>query len=264
MEALLEVESTTLTKVEYEAATQQDKKLFSVVKKSNAAIQKARYSLSLQQQKALCYLLAELKETDTPKTIKSFDIKSYYAFMGVSCNNYEYMRNTLKSLADKSWWINESGTERLIRFFNTIEIEANSGKVYFSFHENMLPYLQHLQSEFTQYKLWYTMTMHSEYSLRLYELLKSVAKCGNWYYKIAELKKMFGCEHYKQFCHFRQRVIEPAVSEINQKTDISVSYKLHKDGRSYTGIEFFIDFKNSEELSNANNLIQTELEQKTT
>lgn len=249
-----------LTKAEYEMTTLQSKKYFSVVKKSNAAIQKARYSLSLQQQKALCYLIAELKETDTPQTIKSFDIRSFYDFMGVNCNDYNYMRNALKSLADKSWWINENGTERLVRFFNTIEIEKGSGKVHFSFHENMLPYLQHLHSEFTQYKLWYTMTMHSEYSLRLYELLKSVARMEVWYYKINDLKKMFDCENYKQFCHFRQRVIEPAVAEINQKTDISVSYVLHKDGRTYTGIEFFITLKNPEELSNANMLIKSELE----
>lgn len=246
------------------ATQKQDKQYYSVVKKSNIAIRKARYSLSLQQQKVLCYLISELKETDTYETEKVFDIKAFYNFMEVNNKDYDKVRHCLKALSDKSWWIkDDKGSDVLVRFLNTVKSDKRSGKVRIKFHENMMPFIQHLHSEYTQYKLWYTITMRSEYSLRLYELLKSVAKKQLWYFNIQELKKIFMCENYKKFNDFKKRVIEPAVTEINQKTDISVTYELIKEGRSYVGIEFEIQYKSPLEKLEVDKFIKSELDGQT-
>lgn len=245
----------------YDATKKQEKQYYSLVKKSNTAIRKARYSLSLQQQKVLCFLISELNETDTHETEKVFDIKAFYDFMEIGNKDYDKVRLALKALSDKSWWIkSDTGEDVLVRFLNTVHADKRSAKVRIKFHEDMLPFLQHLRTEYTQYKLWYTMTMHSEYSLRLYELLKSVAKKETWYFKIEELKQIFMCENYTRFNNFKQRVIEPAVAEINQKTDITVSYNLFKDGRTYVGIEFYIEEKNVADRLNADKLIRDELD----
>ena len=127
------------------------------------------------------------------------------------------------------------------------------------FHEDMLPFLQNLKREFTQYKLWYTMTMRSEYSIRLYELLKSVAKKEMWEFQIDYLKKIFMCENYKQFNDFKKRVLEPAVNEINAKTDINVSYELFKEGRAYKSIEFYIEEKSTMDRLSVDHQIRAEL-----
>lgn len=245
----------------FDVSQKQDKQYYSIVKKSNIAIRKARYSLSLQQQKVLCYLISELKETDTHETEKVFDIKAFYDFMEIGNKDYDKVRLALKALSDKSWWIkSDSGEDVLVRFLNTVHADKHSAKVRIKFHEDMLPFLQHLHTEYTQYKLWYTMTMHSEYSLRLYELLKSVARKETWYFEIVELKRIFMCENYKQFNDFKKRVIVPAVTEINEKTDILVSYELFKDGRTYIGIEFYIEEKNVTDRLNADKLIREELD----
>ena len=176
----------------YKESQKQNKQYYSIVKKSNVAIRKARYSLSLQQQKVLCFLISELKETDTHETEKFFDIKAFYDFMEVGNKDYDKVRQALKALSDKSWWVkDDGGSDMLIRFIDTIHADKRTSKVQIRFHRDMLPFLQHLKSEYTQYKLWYTMTMRSEYSLRLYELLKSVAKKELWYFEIAELKRIF-------------------------------------------------------------------------
>lgn len=248
----------------YKSTLKQDKQYYSLVKKSNIAIRKARYSLSLQQQKVLCYLISELKETDTHETEKVFDIQAFYDFMEVGNKDYDKVRIALKALSDKSWWIKaDNGEDVLVRFLNTVRSDKRSAKVRIKFHEDMLPYLQHLRTEYTQYKLWYTITMRSEYSLRLYELLKSVANRETWYFDIAELKKIFMCENYTRFNNFKQRVIDPAIIEINEKTDITVTYELFKDGRSYVGIEFYIAEKTTEERLTADKLIREELDGQT-
>lgn len=252
-------------KVIYELSKKQNKQYYSMVKKSNTAIRKARYSLSLQQQKVLCFLISELNETDTHDTEKIFDIRAFYDFMEMGNKDYDKVRRALKALSDKSWWVkDDNDSDILVRFLDTIHADKKTSKVRIRFHRDMMPFLQHLKTEYTQYKLWYTMTMHSEYSLRLYELLKSVAGKELWYFEIAELKKIFMCENYKQFCHFRQRVIEPAVAEINGKTDITVTYELFKDGRSYVGIEFYINHKSIEDRLNVDRQIRAELDGQTT
>lgn len=245
----------------YKASQKQNKQYYSIVKKSNLAIRKARYSLSLQQQKILCYLISELKETDTHETQKKFDIKGFFDFMDIECKSYERVRDNLKALRDKSWFVQkEDGWETTVSFLSKVSADKQSGNVIVTFDKDMLPFLQNLKAEYTQYKLWYTLTMRSEYSLRLYELLKSVANKETWYFELAELKRIFMCENYKKFNDFKKRVIEPAVKEINGKTDINVAYELSKDGRSYVGIEFYISYKSTEDRLNVDRQIRSELD----
>lgn len=248
----------------YDASKKQEHQYNAIVKKSNTAIRKARYSLSLNQQKLLCYLISELKETDTHETVKIFDIKTFYDFMEKGDKDYDKVRKDLKALSDKSWWIkDENGDDILLRFLNTVRTSKRSGKVQLKFHEDILPYLLHLKREFTTYKLWYTMTMRSEYSLRLYELLKSVVHMESWVFEIDYLKKAFMCEHYKLFGDFKRRALDPAVAEINKKTDITVSYELFKEGKAYKSIEFYIEPKSDTDRLIVDKAIREELDGQT-
>ena len=245
----------------FDASKKQEHQYNALVIKSNIAVRKARYSLTRNQQVLLNYLISELKETDTHETVKTFDIKTFYDFMEKGDKDYDKVRRDLKALSDKSWWIKDkNGDDVLLRFLNTVHTNKYSGKVQIKFHEDMLPYLQHLKREFTEYKIWYTMTMHSEYSIRLYELLKSAEGNQTWYFEIDYLKQLFMCENYKRFNDFKKRVLEPAVEEINTKTDINVSYELFKSGRAYTGIEFYITAKNADDKLAADKLIRAELD----
>lgn len=240
-----------------------------LVKKSNMAIRKAKYSLTLQQQKLLNYLVSQVKDTDTKDTEKVFFIRDFFKFMGLKAEeqSYERVRKDLKALSDKSWWLDgaaDDGSDILVRFLGVVRTNKRSGRATIKWHEDMLPFLQHLHREYTQYKLWFTMTMHSEYSARLYELLKSVAGKTVWNFSINELKRLFMCENsYKLFADFKRRVIDTAVKEINEKSDLNVSYELFKfgeSGRAYTDIEFTITDKSNDELIKVNRAIKEELE----
>ena len=43
--------------------------------------------------------------------------------------------------------------------------------------------------------------------------------------------------------HFKARVLEPAIKEINEKTDIKAEYEQHKKGRSISGFSFKFKLK---------------------
>lgn len=252
-----------LTRKEYLKEKKQQEQYNSIVKKSNLVIRKARYGFSLQQQKILCYLITHLNDLDTHETPKKFDIKTFFDFMEIESKSYERVRDNLKALRDKSWFIQlPDGSETTVSFLTKVTADKRNGTATVYFDRDILPFLQNLKAEYTQYKMFYIMTMKSQYSIRLYEIFKSVAGKENWYFDIDELRKLFMCDkNYDRVNDFKKRVIEPAIAEINEKTDINVEYEYLNEGRKIVGIECTISYKNTLDRLEVDKLIKAELEE---
>jgi len=109
------------------------------------------------------------------------------------------------------------------------------------------PYLLQLKEFFSKIPIKYTYVLNSRYAIRLYELLKQYENTGFRVDYLPELREMLGVEpnEYIRFDNFEKRVLKQAVKEINEKTDIEVSYKKKKTGRKITHIEFEIKSKKS-------------------
>lgn len=227
---------------------------FKVVK-SNEIIQKARFSLSTKEQKILLYLISKIKPEDTDFNEIKFNISEFCKVCGIderSGGNYTEIRNAIQTLADKSIWVvNEKGEYVLLRWLNEATVSPNAGNINLSFSEKMKPYLLNLSSHFTQYELLYTLALSGQYSLRLYEYFKSFQFKKYTQISIADLriqlmvdeyvKGKLKINKYPRFSEFRRFVLDSAISEINEYTDINVSYTLSKTGRSYTHITFYIN-----------------------
>lgn len=213
-----------------------------MVVKSNDLIQKTRYSLSMPEQKMVLYLVSKIKPGDSILKEYDFQIKEFCEICGLELNNYQYLKDTLKKLADKSFWayIDNDGTEALLRWVNTVHTNKRDGIVKIKLHEDLKPFLMQLQEKFTQYRLYYTLPMKSQYSVRIYELLKSYEHRRLISFEINDLKKKLMCENYKRFPDFKRYVLEIAMRDINEFTDIEVSYSIKKDGKKYSEIEFII------------------------
>ena len=88
--------------------------------------------------------------------------------------------------------------------------------------------------------------MKSQYSIRLYELLKSYKIQVTKTFTIEEFKKLLMIEDIKSYNRFpslKQKVLEPAMKEINEYTDIDVSYREILKGRKVIKLEFHIKDK---------------------
>lgn len=87
----------------------------------------------------------------------------------------------------------------------------------------------------------------SKYAIRLYEILiawRSVEKTP--VLEINDLRFKLGIEdvEYKRMSDFKARVLESAIKQINEFTDIKAAYLQHKSGRTITGFEFKFKLKN--------------------
>ncbi len=213
------------------------------VTKANALIQKTRYSLSLQEQKAILYLLTKIEPQDTDLTEYIFSIKEFCDICGIEASGmYSNLKDVLKKLSDRSFWatIDEDGTESLLRWIITARTNARRGTVRVKLHEDMRPFLVELKKHFTSYSLLYILGMKSQYSIRIYELLKSYEKLGRWVFDLDELKRTLDCENYHRYPDFKRYVLDIAEREINDCSDLTVSFEPVKEGRRYAKISFTI------------------------
>ena len=219
------------------------------VVKDNALIQRTRYSLTLQQQKLLLFMISKIKPQDEPYKDYTMSIRDYCRVCGLDYDNggnYAYIKQSLKHIADKSMWMRtNTGKHILLRWLDRVIIDENSGNIIFSFHRDMFPYLLNLQECYTQYSFLNVLSMRSTYSIRLYELLRSYMNMDSVIImSLDDLRDRIGCEKYPRFSNFKQRVLDPAIDEINDDTDIEVEYQLDKvESRSYNRIKFYITNK---------------------
>ena len=100
--------------------------------------------------------------------------------------------------------------------------------------------------EFTRYHVEQKAPLTSIYAHRLYEMMMQWRKSQQVpYISYQELRTRFEIDskEYKRMSNFKSRVLEPALKQINELTDIKVSYVQEKKGRSIIGFTFKYKFK---------------------
>lgn len=234
--------------------------------KRNDMIQKARFNLSVVEQRSVLYAISKIKPGDTHLKEYTFDIKDLYGVIGWKKESYTEFKAMLKKLRDRSWWIlmQDGETESAVSWFSTVRSNKKTGKVTIKFHEDMMPYLIQLAEQnvfYTSYNLKYILPMSCQYSPRLYEILKSY-KLNNldWFFDVEKLKYLLDCQNYERFPDFRRFVLEPAVEEINKYTDLQIAYKCEKEGRRVARITFRMFAKTEKELFETQKTIQDKLD----
>lgn len=219
------------------------------VVKANEIVQKARYDLNITELKAFAYILSKIKPNDTEGMEYTFTIKDYCQVLGIDYKNggnYNYIKTTLKNLRDKSFWLlDEKGQEVTVGWLSKVKINKGSGKIIVKLDEDIQKYVLGLFDNYTQYSLLSTLPMKSSYSFRIYELLKSYAFTKSHEFDIDDLKSKLGATHYENFKDFRKKVIEVAVKEINEYTDIEVSWEPVNKGRKVIAVKFYIKQKDT-------------------
>jgi len=213
------------------------------VVKSNDLIQKARFDLSIQEQKIILYLISKIKPEDNEFTTIEFNVKEFCAVCGINSSgkNYNDIKDAIKALADKSIWVTiDIGKQAIMRWIDKSIIDINTGTMQIKFDDLLKPYLLHVKKNFTQYELYNILAMKSQYSIRLYEILRSYEYKHIIEFRIDDLKDMLAATTYERYQDFRRYVIDTAIKEIVDLSDINVEHESIREGRRYTKILFNI------------------------
>lgn len=247
-----------------------------IVAKSNQIVQKSRYDFSLAEQRMIAYICSKIKPielTDKAKEMPfqldyEFNILDYSRICGIQDNGrvYEECKTLLKGLRDKSMWLTlEDGSETVVGWLDRVTTNKRNGIAKIRIDDRLAPYLFDLKSKFLSYGLKNILNMKSQYSIRLYELLKSYhdmkikqadTKKISWTIELDELKHKLMVENVKSYINFnlfKTKVLEVAQKEINELTDISIYFEPITKGRKTEKVKFTIIMKSPMERYIANN-----------
>lgn len=222
-----------------------------MVVKSNELIQQSRVTFSLQEQKALLYIISQLKPGTKKFTYQTLDLSEFCQISGMKIcgKNYSDLKSAIDGLGRPFWIWMDNDSEEQCRFVQKAVVHPRKGTIQLRLDESLQPYLLELKKNYTQYELKYILTMQSKYTIRLYELLRSWAERGYCEYDLDKLQKLLGSEYRWQ--DFKRFALEPAVDEINEITDLQVEYAVHKAGRKVSFITFDIKKKGKKKSINA-------------
>lgn len=224
-----------------------------LVIKANELIQKSRFSLSTQQQKIVLYLISQIEYGDEDFQEYEFDIQDFCRVCGIDCTsgkNYDDLKEQIKAIRDKSiWGLTVEGEETTFAWIEKPYINRGSGKIRIRLDRDMKPFLLQLKKNFTKYEVVNILAMRSKYSIRLYELVKSIhyneLEEYRREYPVDELRELLDAGRYHNFCNLNQRVLKPAIAEINRYTDKEVSYRPILKGRKVISVELTIKTKDT-------------------
>jgi hypothetical protein len=117
----------------------------------------------------------------------------------------------------------------------TIEVDCN--------HKLKTAFFDLAKNGYVRYQLKNIISLRSQYSVRLYPKLKD--RPFGWTVSVEELRQILGATaaSYDVFKDFNKHVLQKAVKEINEITDIDVTTENIRKGRSVVSIKFTVKEK---------------------
>ena len=216
----------------------------------NSALQ----NLSLPEIRIIQLAIVDARETNTglstDKPLRIDALRYAEIFETTRQNGYKRMKDAEENLFNRRFsYIDERGKLIKSRWVQQVTYLDDEGAIELVFTlavVNGISRIDGAEEFFTSYLLEQTANMDSIYSVRLYELLVQwVAAKQTPLFELNKFRDQLGVEdhEYKRMGNFKLRVLDLAVKEINEKSDIKVSYSQVKKGRTITGFKFTVHEK---------------------
>jgi len=219
-----------------------------LVVKSNRLVE-ASYRLTLAEQRIILLAITEARRTQkglSEENLLMVRAVDYAAMFEIPENlAYEQVREAAKTLFRRYVVFyelnpNTGKTDMVeVRWVSSVKYLDGEGTIQFRFAHEMVPHITRLEARFTRYKLEKVAGMSSIYAIRLYELLVQWGSVGKREIELQWLKKVLSLEkEYPSIKDFKKWVIDVAVAQINEHSDLTASYTQRKTGRTVSHFIF--------------------------
>jgi plasmid replication initiation protein len=224
------------------------------VTKGNSLIE-SKYSRGLIETRIVDACIAQIDSKNELTPDRFFEIKANDLFELTELDNvdgvYHQLKIAAKNLIDQKLLIPETVT--WINWFGSVSCPPGEGKIILQFSVAIKPYLFAIEGNFTSYTQKHTLRFKGSYTHRIYEFLRQWLSFSYKEFSIVELKDRLELENeYERIDDFKRRVINPAIDEINQYSDLWVKYTQRKTGRSVTHLCFTFRLKEVEKTTKLN------------
>ena len=220
------------------------------VVKDNALIN-ASYNLELVEQRIVLQAIVKARETETgfdTKTPVFIHASEYEKQYNVTKDGaYKALKDAVLSLFERQFSyreINERGNSENVRsrWVSEVRYVDAEATVKLIFSPAVASMCSRLERHFTSYDLDQIAGLSSKYAVRLYELVIAWKSTGKTpIFKLQDFRDKIGLldeNEYSTMSNFKKFVLDLAVDQINEHTDIKLTYEQHKSGRKIDGFSF--------------------------
>ena len=231
-----------------------------LVVKDNALIN-ASYNLELTEQRLIMLAIINARELGQGITADSkleIHASDYAKLFNVSADaSYKALKEAVNNLFNRqfSYTAEYKRTGKIgivrSRWVSRIFYVDDLALLEITFAPDVVPLITRLEEHFTKYEAKQVAHLTSKYATRLYELLIAWREVGKTpIFELQQLRKNLGVEddEYQRMHHFKSRVLETAITQINEHTDIKATYDQHKQGRTITGFSFKFKQKQQQKI----------------
>ena len=220
-----------------------------LVVKDNVLIN-ASYNLEVTEQRLIMLAIITARESGQGITADSkleIHASDYASRFDVSNEGaYWALKNAVLNLFERQFSFKEADKKGNIgtvksRWVSRIKYIDTTATLEVTFAPDVVPLITRLEQHFTSYQLKQVTQLKSKYSIRLYELLIAWREVGKMpQIELSDFREKLGidADEYVRMSDFKIRVLEPSIKQINEHTDIIVTYEQHKKGRTITGFSF--------------------------
>ena len=224
----------------------------------NSAVQ----NLSLPELRIIQLAIVDARETgkglDTKTPLRIDAMRYAQAFDTTRQNAYILMKQSEETLFNRRFtYFDREKKPIKSRWLQDVRYLDDEGAIEVCFTRLVVECITRLDGAeqfFTQYMLSQTANLSSVYSVRLYELLiqwKTAVKTPVFELSLFRGQMGLNDDEYKDMSNFKKRVLDLAINEINEKTDLTVSYTQEKRGRTISGFKFTVRAKDkSKDVNN--------------
>ncbi len=209
------------------------------------ALTNARYDYTELQQDLLFFIISKLRKGDTD-TIYQLDIMELSSLTGKRYNG-AYLQKATADMGSRMLEVEDASEYQQLWMFQRIRYLKGQGIIEFDLTRHVLPFLFDLKNNFTSYELAAALRLTSKYAKRIYPI------CSQWKdkgetkkYDIEDFKKRLGLlddkgnDKVARISDLKSKVLDIAVKQINEHTELHVSYTLEKKGKAFKNIIFTV------------------------
>ena len=231
--------------------------------KMNFKLLEAQYpSLNRDEQIILVSCLSQINPkkmaADTPITLIANDFKDL-ASSGKT-NRYRDLKSAVDKLYDRTLIIDNPDPDNpelsytRTRWVHAIDYYEKLGKVVLYFAPKLIPYIADLEGGYRSFEKLQVSNFKSKHTFKLYKLLIQWQGKGHRELTLVDIRKIFDLgKSYDRTAELKRKVIDPAVKDINDHTNLWVGtkaerkknlyYSQRKNGRSVVALQFTFGFK---------------------
>ena len=223
-----------------------------IVTQSNKLIE-ARHvkPLSAREQKIILTMVSMIQPSDEDFKVYQISIQEFSEMLGLKGHaKYEEIKDVTLRLQEKTIFIPDERGFVTTNWVASQRYINGEGVIELTFSPYLKPYLLQLKNQFTSYKLSNILSLGSGYSIRLYELMKKWQHLGRWKCPLEDLKATIGAiaKSHSAYGNFKGKALLPAIKEVNENTDLFVTFEEIKKGRKVDAIEFTIKHAPEKEI----------------